>query len=132
MSKRLFVSNIPFSVYDQDLLHAIAEFSLIPTYSRIMTDKETGNSRGFAFVEFASEAEAKTALDMLSGYEMDGRALRVEYARERTTTPGTGGGGFRPQVAPRATTPPPAHDRGNGRRREYNSDDDDNYKGRRR
>ena len=59
-----------------------------------MTDRDTGRSRGFAFVEMASEQDAQAAIQAMDGVELDGRNLRVNEAQERQPRSGGGGGGF--------------------------------------
>jgi len=98
MGKRLFVRNLPFSTNDDELREIFGRAGNIES-ATVMMDRATGRSRGFGFVEMATEAEAKAAIAQLEGYELGGRALSVSEARERGErppfTPG-GGGGYRP------------------------------------
>jgi len=87
---KLFVGNLSYNT-TEDSLRALFE-SAGHNASRvtIVTDRETGRSRGFAFVEFDSDDAARAAIESLNGTELDGRPLRVDEARER---PRGGGGG---------------------------------------
>lgn len=81
MSKRrLFVSNFPYSTTEQDLRELFAPRNI--TDVRIITDRDTGHSRGFGFVEFASDADASDALS-LNGVDLGGRKINVAIANER-------------------------------------------------
>jgi RNA recognition motif-containing protein len=63
--------------------------------AKVVMDRETGRPRGFAFVEMSTDAEAQAAIEQLNGREVDGRAINVNEARERSGGGGGGGGGFR-------------------------------------
>ena len=92
--KNIFVGNLPYSATD-DAVRALFERYGAVTRARIMTDRDTGRSRGFAFVEMENEGEADNAITALNGYAMDGRALNVNEARpkpERGFSGGAGGG----------------------------------------
>ncbi len=98
MAKKLYVGNLPYSTTSDDLQN---EFSQAGTVSsaQVIMDKMTGRSKGFGFVEFASDEEADKAIEMFNGKEMDGRALTVNEARPleprapRSNGGGGGGGG---------------------------------------
>jgi len=91
MGTRLYVGNLPFTV-DEDALRALfVECGHTPTEITVVKDRETGRSRGFGFVTLASASAAQEAATALNGRELEGRALTVNEARERT---GGGGGGF--------------------------------------
>ena len=96
--KNLFVGNMSFHTTEDELRALFEPFGEI-TRIQVMTDRETGRSRGFAFVEMASDDEAAKAITALNGKEVDGRALNVNEARpkpERSSGPrGSGGGGGR-------------------------------------
>lgn len=94
MGTRLFVGNLPYSVDDQKLRDMFAELGGVETAS-IVTDRETGRSRGFGFVEMTSEDEARAATEKLNGQDIDGRRLTVNEARPRENRRGGGGGGGR-------------------------------------
>lgn len=81
MSKRIYVGNIPFNANEQDLRNLFAAHGDVVSVS-IVKDRETGRSRGFAFVEM-EDAAALKAIDNLNNVEYNGRTLRVNEARER-------------------------------------------------
>ena len=94
--KNIFVGNLPYSATD-DAVRALFERYGAVTRARIMTDRDTGRSRGFAFVEMENEGEADNAITALNGYSMDGRALNVNEARPKPERGfGGGAGGGRP------------------------------------
>jgi cold-inducible RNA-binding protein len=95
MSKRLYVGNLAFHSTEDSVRGAFQRCGVEPVSVQVMTDRMTGQSRGFGFVEVAGETEAQTAIDALHGKDLDGRALTVNEARERTPGGGGGGGGFR-------------------------------------
>ena len=82
MAKKLFVGNLPYSVDEAGLRDLFAELGEIASAS-IVTDRDTGRSRGFGFVEISSDAEALAAIEALNGKEVDGRRLTVNEARPR-------------------------------------------------
>ena len=90
MGKRLYVGNLPFSFTNQQLQDLFAAHGQV-TYAQVMIDRMTNRSRGFGFVEFGDPAQAEAAAAALNGRPIDGRALTVNEARERS--PGGGGGG---------------------------------------
>jgi len=92
MGARLYVGNLSYSTTDDSLRAAFAPHGEVVS-ANVMVDRETGRSRGFGFVELSSEAEARTAIDAMNGSTLDGRALTVNEARERTPRGGGGGGG---------------------------------------
>lgn len=82
MSKKVFVGGISWNSTDEDLKE---HFSSVGTVveAKIVLDRETGRSRGFGFVTFETEDEAKKAIEELDGSELDGRAIHVSEAKER-------------------------------------------------
>lgn len=96
MSKRLYVGNLPFSTTEDDLKALFAEAGTVASVS-LVTDKDTGRSRGFAFVEMSNDAEADKAREALNGRQIGNRGLVVNEARPMTErrTGGGGGGGWR-------------------------------------
>lgn len=86
----IYVGNLAYSVTQEELQEAFGTFGRV-TSVKIIIDRETGNPRGFAFVEMADNAEAQKALEGMNGFQLQGRALSVNEARPRT--PGGGGGG---------------------------------------
>ena len=93
MGTRLYVGNIPYGTTDQDLRTMFGQNGRNVTDVKIVTDRETGQSRGFAFVEMATDPEALAAVTELNGSMMGGRSIVVNEARERTGGGGGGGGG---------------------------------------
>ena len=79
----IYVGNLPFTATDADLRDLFADYGAI-TSASVITDRETGRSRGFAFVELADEALAGKAVSSLDGYDWDGRRLTVNKARPRS------------------------------------------------
>ncbi len=94
MGNRLYVGNLSFDTTDADLLAAFEQGGVKVSSAQIMMDRDTGRSRGFAFVELASAADAQAAIKAMDGKQIDGRALRVNEAEERKPKSGGGGGGY--------------------------------------
>jgi RNA recognition motif-containing protein len=92
MGNRLYVGNLPFSATEETLRAAFASSGQV-TDVHIVTDRESGQSRGFAFVTMGNAHEAATAMGAMNGASLEGRALRVNEAEERTQRSGGGGGG---------------------------------------
>jgi len=92
MANRLYVGNLSFNTNDDTLKQHFASIGDVTSVS-IVTDRETGQPRGFAFVEMATEALAQKAVMELNGQELQGRSLRVDIAEDRRG--GGGGGGNR-------------------------------------
>ena len=78
----MYVSNLGYSITDSSLRKLFEPFGTVSS-AKIITDRETGNSRGFGFVEMDSNEDAKQAMEKLNGKEVDGRAISVSIARER-------------------------------------------------
>jgi len=95
MGKKLYVGNLSYSLDDQSLADAFSEFGNVES-ARIVTDRESGRSKGFGFVEFSSDEEAATAIQKMNGVELGGRALNVSEAKPMAPREGGGGrgGGF--------------------------------------
>ncbi|HVN86810.1 MAG TPA: RNA-binding protein [Candidatus Binatia bacterium] len=91
MGKKLYVGNLAFEVTNSDLEELFAQAGTCESVS-VITDRATGQSRGFGFVEMGSNGEAQKAIQQFDGHELKGRALRVNEARDRE---GGGGGGGR-------------------------------------
>lgn len=81
-TNKLFVGNISWNVTWQELKDVFAEHGDVGMV-RIITDRETGRSKGFGFVEFPTVEEAKAAKEALDGKEIDGRAIKIDFAQER-------------------------------------------------
>ncbi len=91
MGTRLFVGNLDFSTSDEDLREAFTQFGEL-TSASVVTDRSTGQSRGFGFVEFSTPEAAERAIESLNGSMLNGRSINVNVARERTGGGGGGGG----------------------------------------
>lgn len=89
--KNIFVGNLSFSASEQDLRALFESYGTVERVS-IITDRDTGRSRGFAFVEMPDDGQAEQAINALNGAQMGGRTLNVNEARPK----GDGGGGARP------------------------------------
>jgi RNA recognition motif-containing protein len=93
--KNVFVGNLDFNV-TEEAIRSLFESHGAVNSARIMTDRDTGRSRGFAFVEMENETEADQAIAALNGYTLEGRALNVNEARPKPDRGSGGGGGGRP------------------------------------
>lgn len=80
MGKKLYVGNLPYSTTDESLAGIFSECGTVDS-AKVITDRETGRSKGFGFVEMSNDDEAATAIDQLNGSEVDGRSMRVNEAR---------------------------------------------------
>jgi RNA recognition motif-containing protein len=141
MPVKLFVGGLSFTTTNDSLRAAFARFGIVGT-AIVMTDRATGRSRGFGFVEMATPEEAERAIGGLNGSSLDGRMIRVDKATPRGTAPpggvrrtgppagrpsfggggpggaggsGGGGGGFDPRGPATGRTPPRGAGRGPGR-----------------
>ena len=92
MSMKLYVGNLSFSTSTQDLEALFGEIGTVQS-ANIIEDRETGRSRGFAFVEMSSKEEGQNAITQLNGKEIDGRELTVNEAKPREDRGGGGGRG---------------------------------------
>lgn len=99
MNKKLYVGGISFQASEDDL-HSLFATIAQPVSAKIIMDRESGRSRGFGFVEMASEEDAQKAIDQLNGTEQWGRTISVSVAQEKTEggprRGGNGGGERRP------------------------------------
>lgn len=97
MAKKLYVGGLPYATTEDELRNAFAEAGSVESAVIIM-DKMTGRSKGFGFVEMASDGEAQAAIDMWNGKDFGGRKLTVNEARPMEERPrrsfGNGGGGY--------------------------------------
>jgi RNA recognition motif-containing protein len=91
---KLFVGNLSFQSNEQDLLTLFFEYGAVETVN-VVTDRDTGKSRGFAFVEMPNRPEAEAAIKALDGKVLDGRNLNVSEARPKPEGGRPGGGGFK-------------------------------------
>ncbi len=99
VGKRIYVGNLSFRVDDDAMVELFSQFGSVES-ARVVTDRDTGRSRGFGFVEMTNDAEATQAISALDGKDHEGRALKVNEAEPRPDRPrgprpgGGGGGGF--------------------------------------
>ena len=91
MSKKLYVGNLAFQTTTQDLEQLFAQAGSVQS-AQIIEDRDTGRSKGFAFVEMSTEDEAAAAIEQFNGKEVSGRALKVNEARPKENRNGGGGG----------------------------------------
>lgn len=94
MSTKLYVGNLSFNTSAQDLETAFGQFGTVESAS-LIEDRETGRSRGFAFVEMSTSEEAQAAIASLDGSDLDGRNLKVNEAKPREDRGGSRNGGGR-------------------------------------
>jgi RNA recognition motif-containing protein len=92
MSKKLYVGNLPFSSTEEDLRTLFGRHGSVESV-KVITDRETGRPRGFAFVEMSEASAAADAIKALDGTQVGGRALKVNEAQDKQRS--GGGGGFR-------------------------------------
>lgn len=94
MGRKLYVGNLPYSATEQSLRDAFAASGTVDSVS-LITDRDTGQSKGFAFVEMASDREAQAATEAMNGKMLDGRQIKVNEAKPREKGGGGGNrGGF--------------------------------------
>ena len=92
MAKRLYVGNLSYDTTENSLATAFEQDGRQVASCSIVTDRDTGRSRGFGFVEMANESDAQAAIEALDGTDLDGRTLKVNEAQERQPRGGGGGG----------------------------------------
>lgn len=92
MGKKLYVGNLPFSATTEEISDKFAAYGVVES-TKLVTDRETGRSKGFAFVEMSSDDEANQAISQLNGSDFSGRAMIVSEARPQEPREG-GRGGF--------------------------------------
>ena len=93
MGNKLYVGNLPYSVRDNDLEQAFGQFGAVSS-AKVMMERDTGRSKGFGFVEMASDAEAQAAINGMNGQSLGGRSVVVNEARPMEPRPPRSGGGF--------------------------------------
>jgi cold-inducible RNA-binding protein len=92
MGRKLYVGNLPYTVTDEGLSAKFADCGRVES-ARVITDRDTGQSKGFGFVEMSSAAEAQTAIQTLNGADYDGRPMKVNEAKpQEKRSSGFGGG----------------------------------------
>ena len=92
MGNKLYVGNLPYSVRDGDLEQSFGQFGTV-TSAKVMMERDTGRSKGFGFVEMASDPEAQAAISGMNGQPLGGRSLVVNEARPMEPRPPRSGGG---------------------------------------
>lgn len=92
MEKKLYVGNLPYSATESALSDKFAAFGTVES-CKLITDRDTGRSKGFGFVEMNSSAEAQAAIDGLNGADYDGRPMKVNEAKPQEKRAGGGGRG---------------------------------------
>jgi cold-inducible RNA-binding protein len=91
-SNKLFIGSLSWDTSDDGLRNAFERFGEI-TEAKVITDRDTGRSRGFGFVTFANDQDAETAMQEMNGADLDGRSIKVNLAEDKPRTGGGGGGG---------------------------------------
>src|ERR1700749_3234993 len=94
MGKKLYVGNLPFTATEQEISETFAQCGTVESI-KIITDRDTGRSKGFGFVEMSSDAEATAAINKFNGMDMGGRPMTVNEAKPMAPREGGGGGGGR-------------------------------------
>jgi RNA recognition motif-containing protein len=92
LGKKLYVGNLGYNIEKNDLEQMFAAHGTV-TSVQVITDRDSGRSKGFGFVEMGSEGEAQAAIEALNGKSIDGRSLTVNEARPQENRGGGGGGG---------------------------------------
>jgi RNA recognition motif-containing protein len=92
MSKKLYVGNLPYSANDQTLTDTFSECGSVQS-AKVIMDRDSGRSKGFAFVEMSTESEAAAAISRFNGTQLDGRAMNVSEAKPQAPRESRGGGG---------------------------------------
>ncbi len=88
----IYIGNLSYNVTDQDLQKLFEEYGKVER-SNIISDRETGRSKGFGFIEMPEQSEGQKAIEELDGQDLDGRNIRVNEARPKEDKPRGGGGG---------------------------------------
>ncbi len=91
---KLFVAGLPYDLYDDELVEIFEKFGTIAS-AKVAIDKETGKSRGFAFVDMPNDEEAREAMEHLNDISLGKKPLVIKQADERSGPGGGGGGGYR-------------------------------------
>ncbi|WP_413943815.1 RNA recognition motif domain-containing protein [Bdellovibrio sp. HCB-162] len=87
MGKKLYVGNLSYTVDSNQLTNLFAEFGTVDS-ANVITDRETGRSKGFAFIEMSTDGEAQTAIQKLNGSEVSGRAMNISEAKPQENRSG--------------------------------------------
>lgn len=92
MGRKLYVGNLPYSASQESLQDTFGQCGTVESVN-LITDRDSGQSKGFGFVEMSSESEAQKAIQELNGREIDGREIKVNEAKPKAPRGGGGGGG---------------------------------------
>ncbi len=92
MGRKLYVGNLPYSVTESALSDKFSAYGTVES-AKLITDRDTGQSKGFGFIEMASDSEAQAAIEQVNGTDYDGRPLKVNEARPQEKRSGGGGRG---------------------------------------
>jgi cold-inducible RNA-binding protein len=92
MGRKLYVGNLPYSVTEESLTAKFAEHGRVEL-TKLITDRDSGHSKGFGFVEMSTDSEARAAIAALNGVDYDGRAMKVNEAKPQEKRSGGGGSG---------------------------------------
>lgn len=93
MGKKLYIGNLKYGISSSDLADLLSQHGTVES-AEVITDRVTGQSKGFGFVEMSSDAEAQTAIEALNGKDWNGRVLTVNEAKPREPRSGGGRGGY--------------------------------------
>ena len=93
MSKKLYVGNLPYTATESTLSELFSQIGTVES-ANIITDRDTGRSKGFGFIEVSTEEEMTAAIEKFNGYDLEGRDLTVNEARPKAPRTGGGGGGY--------------------------------------
>jgi RNA recognition motif-containing protein len=104
VSCKVFVGNLPWKTTGDDLSNLLIDLGHSHRSARLITDRETGKSRGFAFVEFDTPQAAQDAIRDLDGHVLEGRPLRANEAEDKPRGGGRGSGGGRPRRSGRGSS----------------------------
>ena len=87
MGRKLYVGNLPYSITEDSLREKFSECGTVES-AKLISDRDTGRSKGFAFIEMASDSEARAAIDALNGVDCEGRPMRVNEAKPQAKRSG--------------------------------------------
>ena len=92
-SMKLYVGNLSYNTTETELKDLFSAYGEVES-AKVITDRDTGRSRGFGFVELSNRSEGEQAIAALNGKDVDGRQLKINEARPRNNDRGSGGGGY--------------------------------------
>ncbi len=93
MGRKLYVGNLPYSVTQQTLEETFSQCGTVDSVN-VITDRDTGQSKGFGFIEMSNDSEAQKAIQELNGTSIDGREIKVNEAKPKAPRKDRGGGGY--------------------------------------